>query len=104
VVQLRGNGGGDVVIDRTDVHPEERVDQRALALLELADDTNDGRGSRCPRDGDTQTTGEIGAIAAARYVRDSSREVHLRRERLGCHIGHSFGIVGLSTSFCREAT
>ena len=33
-----------VVVDRTDVGPEQAVDQRALALLELADDADHGLG------------------------------------------------------------
>jgi hypothetical protein len=34
----RGHGRGDVGVDRADVGAQQRVDQRALALLELADD------------------------------------------------------------------
>ena len=54
---------GEVVVDRADVAADERVDQRALALLELADDADDGVGPSDALGDDPESVGKVVAAA-----------------------------------------
>ncbi len=74
-----GRRGCDVVVDRADLHAEHGVDQRALALLELADHANDRRRSPDPRRRHDQAVAEVVAAEVG------SNRHHLvdRRDNIG---------------------
>ena len=65
VVDLDGLGGGGVVVDRADRCVDEGVDQRALALLELADDEDRAGRLLEASPGGGHAGVEVGPVAAA---------------------------------------
>ena len=65
VVHLDRLGGGGVVVDRADRCVDERVDQRALALLELADDEDRAGRLLEAAPGGGHAGVEVGPVAAA---------------------------------------
>ena len=59
----------EVVVDRADVATDQGVDERALALLEFADDAHDGIGPRHPLGDLIEPLGEVVAAAPSGQLR-----------------------------------
>ncbi len=76
-----GHGGRrQVVIDRTDRRPDQRVDQRALAVLELPDDADDGLG---PGRASDRLVGAVSQIIPLRFASERLDVARGPCERLG---------------------
>ena len=83
VADDRDGGSGEIVIDGTHGTAEQRVDEGALALLELADDTDDGVRPRGPAPDVVEPVSKIVPIEVSSDradVADNSIEL-LRRGR-----------------------
>ncbi len=76
VAEVGGNGGRDIVVDRADVRAEQRVDQRALALLEVADhyDVDPGLGQRVL--GRREPFGEVGPLVSGAGLHAEFDDAH----------------------------
>jgi hypothetical protein len=67
----RRHGGGEVVVDRAHLGSDQRVDQRALALLEIADDHEAAAGV---------TERGTGGLDARSEIRPPDRRTRVRRQ------------------------
>ena len=83
-------GGREIVVHGTDRTHEQRVDQRALALLELADDADHGLGPGDPCRDRVEPCGQVVAAVLGRRstdvgeeLRDALRSGVRRRTRVG---------------------
>ena len=88
VVDDGGDGCGDVVVDGTHVHPDERVHERALALLELADDEHPDRGVGQATPRRVEPGREVGTLVGL----DRAQRGLDDGQRARCHGRHARGV------------
>lgn len=89
-ILIKGRDGGrQVVVDGCDITAEQRIDQRTLAFLELADDRYEGLRPSHAAKVDTQAIFKIGPVIGAR---SQHREFQRPAGRDHRRIGYSFGI------------
>jgi hypothetical protein len=70
VADDRGHAGGDVIVDRTRRSVDQRIDELALALLELADDDDSDARIEQPIPGLLQALREVGSACGCREAAD----------------------------------